>query len=228
MAESTLTVSRQARRPRPSHRLLTRVHVIVPGVAFAIALPFAVLLRAATYLHVERAWPTWPAVGFAAALTLIVLTLYAAALARWLTGRARLRAMAKWVALPLVVAYVGYSLLYVSRVNTKTAEVRSYYTTLQPLLRLALSSWILIDGDLVITDAARVPQDYADLGLPVFDRSRHFRQGDGWVHAADLRTIGRSRWRNWLTEKYFHVLGFATLRHVGTADHLHVALRRVP
>lgn len=226
--DSTVTVSRVSRRRRRPRRLLRRLGIAAVALALAVAVPFAALLRISTYLYAERAWPTWTALGLAAACALVVLTLYAAAVSRWLTGRARLVAMAKWVALPLVLAYTGYAMLYVSRINTKTPDVRSYYTTLQPLLRLALSSWILIDGDLVITDAARVPEDYAAMGLPLFERSRHFRQDDGWVHAADLRTIGRSRVRNWLTEQYFRMLGFATLRHVGTADHLHVALRRAP
>ena len=52
----------------------------------------------------------------------------------------------------------------------------------------------------------------------------HFRQRDGWVHALDMRTIGHGTVRNWLTAAYFRLLGFRTLRHVGTADHLHVSL----
>jgi hypothetical protein len=60
--------------------------------------------------------------------------------------------------------------------------------------------------------------------LPVFEASLHFRQRDGYVHAMDLRTIGRGAVRNWTTAVYFRVLGFRTLRHVGTADHLHVSL----
>jgi len=40
----------------------------------------------------------------------------------------------------------------------------------------------------------------------------------------DLRTIGRSERRNRLTAAYFQLMGFRTLRHLGTADHLHVSL----
>jgi len=52
----------------------------------------------------------------------------------------------------------------------------------------------------------------------------HARQRDGWAHAVDLRTIGRSAIVNLLVEWYFRAMGFRTLRHVGTADHLHVEL----
>jgi hypothetical protein len=44
------------------------------------------------------------------------------------------------------------------------------------------------------------------------------------VHAVDLRTIGRAEWKNVLLNWYFRSMGFRTLRHVGTADHLHVSL----
>ncbi len=62
------------------------------------------------------------------------------------------------------------------------------------------------------------------MGLPVYERSLHFEQADGYIHAMDLRTLGRGEWRNRLMELYFRTLGFRTLRHVGTADHLHVSL----
>ena len=91
-------------------------------------------------------------------------------------------------------------------------------------MRVALSTFILADDDLVITDVARTPADYVAMGLPVRDASHHYRQRDGYVHAIDLRTIGRPQWRNWITQQYFRTMGFRTLRHVGTADHLHVGL----
>jgi hypothetical protein len=62
------------------------------------------------------------------------------------------------------------------------------------------------------------------MGLPVNDGTLHYRQRDGWAHAVDLRTNGRGEVVNRLVELYFRVMGFRTLRHVGTADHLHVEL----
>ncbi len=75
-----------------------------------------------------------------------------------------------------------------------------------------------------MTDLGRTPADYVAMGLPVLEQSFHYRQVDGYVHAMDLRTADRGAARNWLTQAYFRLLGFRTLRHVGTADHLHVSL----
>jgi hypothetical protein len=62
------------------------------------------------------------------------------------------------------------------------------------------------------------------MGLPVFENSLHFEQESGYVHAVDLRTIGQSEFRNLMLEYSFRLLGFRTLRHTGTADHLHVEI----
>jgi hypothetical protein len=96
------------------------------------------------------------------------------------------------------------------------------YTATHPLLRMALSTLILVDHDAVITDLARKPDDYRRMGLPVNQESLHYRQADGWVHAVDLRT--RPGLKSLLVQWYFDVMGFDTLRHVGTHDHLHVSL----
>ena len=77
----------------------------------------------------------------------------------------------------------------------------------------------------VITDAGRSAEDYYAMGLPVNEASLHFEQEDGFVHALDLRTNGRPEWRNRAVEMAFWALGFHSLRHVGTADHLHLSLR---
>jgi len=58
-------------------------------------------------------------------------------------------------------------------------------------------------------------------------RSKHYEQPDGWVHAVDLRTKSNGEIRNRAVQLYFEVMGFSTLRHVGTADHLHVQMRRL-
>jgi hypothetical protein len=160
----------------------------------------------------------------AALLTIGLVTLYASWLVRTLTARPPVLLLAKWVALPLVVCYCGFSLLYLSRVNAKP-DARAYYSSVHPLLRLALSTWILVDDRLVVTDMRRAREDYAKMGLPVNETSLHYRQADGWVHAVDLRTADRGWFRNRLVQLYFWGMGFNTLRHVGTADHLHVDLR---
>ena len=76
----------------------------------------------------------------------------------------------------------------------------------------------------MVTDLGRTAEDYLKMGLPVNETSLHFKLDDRFVHALDLRTVGRTEWRNRLTAGYFRLMGFRTLRHVGTADHLHVSL----
>ena len=189
-----------------------------------IALPFIVLVRGATFFYEHGQVPAWLAVLVAALLTIGLVTLYARWLLRKFKGRPPVMLLAKWVALPLVLFYCAFSLLYLSRVNAKP-EMRDYYTAVHPLLRLALSTWILVDDKLVVTDMRRAREDYGTMGLPINETSLHYRQRDGWVHAVDLRTANRGWFRNRLTQVYFWAMGFSTLRHVGTADHLHVGLR---
>jgi hypothetical protein len=189
-----------------------------------VALPFVVLVRGAVFFYEYGSVPSWLALSVSALLTIGLVTLYASWLLRKFTGRPPVLLLAKWVALPLVVAYCGFSLLYLSRVNAKP-DVRAYYGTVHPLLRLALSTWILVDDKLVVTDMRRAREDYARMGLPVNETSLHYRQADGWVHAVDLRTADRGWFRNRLVQLYFWGMGFNTLRHVGTADHLHVDIR---
>jgi hypothetical protein len=139
-------------------------------------------------------------------------------------GRALVSRRPKWVATPLVLFYCSYSLLYIASVNAKSEPVRAYYRSVHPLLRLSLSTLILIDRDMLITDAGRQPEDYTRMGLRTNSRTRHYRQADGWIHAVALRTTGRGAIKNRGVQLYFWLMGFETLRHVGTADHLHVEL----
>ena len=193
-------------------------------IAGFVALPFVVLIGGAVWLYRVQAIPTWLALAISGILAAGLLTAYAAGTCQRLTGEARLRFVFTRLALPLIVFYCGYTLLYLSSVNTKTEEVRRYYTTVHPLLRVALSTAVPFDRDIVVTDTRRELSDYARMGLPPFDNSLHFPQSSGYVHAVDLRTVGRARWKNLTMVAYFRLLGFRTLRHVGTADHLHVSL----
>src|SRR5256712_6019595 len=125
-------------------------------------------------------------------------------------GGRRLGARARAGALPLVLAYCGYALAYLSAANAKSERVRAYYTSLHPLLRLALSTLIFADRDIVITDLARGPADYSDMGLATNHASPHYRQRDGYGHAADLRTAGRGEVRNRLGQLLLLVIGVGT------------------
>jgi hypothetical protein len=125
----------------------------------------------------------------------------------------------------IVIAYSGYALVYVASANVKSEDIQAQYSAIHPLLRVAASSLILVDPSAVITDAGRSAEDYYTMGLPVNEASLHFEQEDGFVHALDLRTNGHPEWRNRAVEMAFWALGFHSLRHVGTADYLHLSLR---
>src|SRR3989454_12318387 len=155
-------------------------------IALIIALPFMVLVRGSVFIYEHGTRSVWLAVLTAALLTGGVITAYAVWIARKLMrrgvrgGRALVIPVAKWVALPLVLFYCGYSLLYLASVNAKSDPVHAYYRSVHPLLRLAPSTAILLGRDILITDAGRVPEDYSRMGLPANSRTRHYKQADGW------------------------------------------------
>lgn len=190
----------------------------------ALVLPFVVLLRASTLVY-ATGWPgTWLALAAGALLTFLLLAGYVLWAGRRLQGRVNVpRRLLQGLAI-LVCAWCVYGVVFLSGANAKTEAVRVEYRSLHPLLRMAVGTLVLVDGDLLVTDAGRALEDYAAMGLPPNEASLHLEQADGWAHALDLRTAGRSRVRNTLTRLYFAAMGFRTLRHVGTADHLHVSL----
>lgn len=192
-------------------------------IAGATLLPVVALIGTSVGLH-SRGYGTLAAVAGGAAVGLGILAIAAASISHSLTGRARIGTLSRWVALPAVLLWCGYALLHFERANAKTDEVRGAYTSLHPILRLAVSTAILADGALVVTDARRSADDYRRMGLPIFDRTMHYRQANGWVHAVDVRTIGHGELRNLAVAAYFRAVGLRVVRHVGTADHLHVEL----
>ena len=195
-------------------------------LAAIAALP-AVFVRVAVDTH-AMGYSTVASVAVGATVVLVALTALVAAISRRLTGRASFWSLMRWVALPAVVLWSAYSLFYLSQSNAKTAGVKSAYPSLHPVLRLAVSSAIVADGDLVVTDARRTAADYRRMGLPVFERTMHYPQRDSWVHAVDVRTIGHGAVRNFALAWYFRAIGLRVVRHVGTADHLHVELPVAP
>jgi hypothetical protein len=192
-----------------------------------VALPFLLYVRASVYLYRHGAHP-WLAILLSAILTLGIVSGLVILIARRFRRRARVPPLVKWAALPVVFTWCVYAAFYLSRVNVKSDDVRAYYSALNPILRVALSTIVLVDPDLVVTDMGRVPANYRRMGLAVNDRTKHYRQSNGWVHAVDLRTRGRGEIRNRVVQLYFWSMGFSTLRHVGTADHLHVQLATRP
>lgn len=186
--------------------------------------PFVVLIRTSIHLYADFQLNGWIALSAGVLATVILLTAYVLFLAfrynqQWHTNKYIRRGIAL-----LVAAYTLYGLLYYSGMNTKTEQVRSYYRTLHPIMRVALSTATFADSDIVVTDIRRRPADYAAMGLPRNPQSLHYVQSNGYVHAVDLRTKHRAEWKNWLMETGMNVMGLQTLRHVGTEDHLHVYL----
>ena len=190
-----------------------------------VMLPFFLLIRTSLHLHLAEGWPVWLSLALGAALMTTMLAGYAAWLTQRFTGSRRISRLALGSLTVLVVCYSTFALLYLSRTNAKSEEIRSFYGSVHPILRVAVGTLILVNGDLILTDTKRTPGDYAAMGLRPRPRSLHFQQPDGYVHAVDLRTVGRAEWRNGLIRAYFALMGFPTLRHVGTSDHLHVSLQ---
>ncbi|MDX1429113.1 MAG: hypothetical protein R3282_02445 [Rhodothermales bacterium] len=193
-------------------------------VVVAALVPFLLLIKLSVWMYLEMQVPAYAALGVGATGVLLLLIVYSAIVSYRISGRLRVSSRLGKALGALVAVFCCYSLLFISAGNVKTEAVRSTYTSLHPLLRLAVSTLVIADGDAVVTDAARSREDYARMGLPVNERSLHFRQRSGYVHAVDLRTNDRAKFRNALVSWYFKAMGFTTLRHVGTADHLHVSL----
>jgi hypothetical protein len=198
--------------------------VVAFWVALA-ALPFVLLIRGGVLAY--RVWDlgTWPSLALSAIATASLLAIYASwACRRLRTGRGPRRILVRG-AFGVALAYVVYTLVFIASANVKSDDVRAEYRSMHPILRVASSALILVDPAAIVTDAGRTPLDYRRMGLAPAEASLHFVQADGYVHALDLRTEGRSEVRNRATQLTFWMLGFHTLRHVGTADHLHVSLR---
>ena len=222
----TRSTTRSATR-RPWWRLTTD-DVAAATIALArglliIAIPFLVYVRGSVELY-NRGLTPWLAVFGGLLLTLGVVIGLAAWISRRYHGRARVLTAVRWVAVPTVVVWCAYGVFHLSSDNVKSEDVRAYFSEVHPVLRVALATAILADPTMMVTDLGRVAADYPRMGLPVNERTKHYRQRNGWVHAVDLRTRERGEIRNRLLQFYFWTMGFYTLRHVGTADHLHVQL----
>jgi hypothetical protein len=194
------------------------------ALVVAVALPFLVLVRTSVFLYQEYSIYHWLSLAGGAAATVILLLIYAFLIRKRIRLKGGTPAWITRSVVALVLVYCGYALVYISGSNVKSVELRSTYRSLHPIMRVAVSTLVLVDREMVITDTERQPEDYERMGLPARERSLHYQQETGYAHAVDLRTIGRSQWKNWLVATYFRAMGFRTLRHVGTADHLHVSL----
>jgi hypothetical protein len=120
--------------------------------------------------------------------------------------------------------YVGYCCFVFVDSNSKTEQVAKEHSTLHPVLRISMGFILLVDKESVVTDISREKSDYKKMGLPSAERSNHYIQDSGYVHAFDMRTNNRGYFRNATLQLYFWLCGLKTLRHVGTSDHLHVSI----
>lgn len=191
-----------------------------------LLLPFVGLVRGAVAAHVHLGVPGWLSVLFGTALCAIALAALAERFASPLVGPTRRRRRAMMLAAPAALALTIYSVAWLSLSHAKSEAIAARWPKLHPALRLAVGTVRLADRRIVVTDIDRQRGDYARMGLPARRRSPHYAQPDGWVHAVDLRTLGRGELRNRLGQLYFELMGFDTLRHGGTGDHLHVAMPR--
>ncbi len=187
-------------------------------------LPFFILIRTSIFLNLSFGWNGWLALGGGMLATVLVLLLYVLFLFRRTSNKRLLLKFSLAGLGTLVLAFCFYGVMYLSSVNTKSDEVRQVYRSMHPILRIAIATTTLADSDLVITDIQRTPADYAAMGIPLNKHSLHYTQPSGYVHAIDLRTIGQSELRNFLLQTTLRMMGLKTIRHVGSADHLHVAL----
>ncbi len=221
--KAAATPAEPARRFNPFTWLIKSIVTLI----VVVALPFLLLVRVSLYLNVDQQMNVWLAVAAGVGATTLVLLIYSALLRRKFMGTFAVTGRMTKMLLLLVVVYSGYSLMYLSGTNVKSEEVKSTYLSLHPALRIATSTLVLADRSLVVTDMGRTPADYRAMGLPVLENSLHYEQENGYVEAVDIRTQGKPEWVNQLVRFYFWAMGFNTLRHTGTADHLHVSVPQV-
>ncbi len=193
-----------------------------------LVFPFILLIRGAVYFHDAHQLSPYLAIAGGVLLTVVALFVYFSFLYGKLSGKFGNSGSIKRrfiIAFLFVFLYAMHGIFYYSGENMKNPELKNEITEVHPILRLSVSTVIHLDKELIITDANRVPEDYKKMGLKSIKNSLHYKQSTGYAHALDLRTNNRSELRNTLLINYFRLMGFRTLRHVGTADHLHISLK---
>lgn len=186
--------------------------------------PFFLLIKTSIYLNIDQGLNGWVSLFGGIGATVAILLVYVVTLFRKVKNKKLIFRYGLGGVGALVGGFCLYGLLYVSSVNAKSDSVKEVYRSLHPILRVAVATTTLAEGDLVITDIKRSTEDYTKMGLPINQSSLHFPQPDGYVHAIDLRTKGHSEFRNFMLSNSLRLMGFKTLRHVGSADHLHISL----
>lgn len=208
-------------------KLAKKLLIRLLQLSLLLIFPFVLLVRVAVWLHDHYAFQGWFCMLLGAMVAAVILFAYVNYLYDYYIGKAlNTRVLQRNYAIVLIIVliYCFNSIWSISAANVKEADVRQEFRSLHPVLRLGISTLILIDKNLILTDAERKPEDYRDMGLPSKRYSLHYAQSTGYAHAVDIRTKGHSWLRNKLIESYFRLMGFNTLMHAGTAEHLHISL----
>ena len=199
----------------------------ISKIIIILVFPFILLIRGAVEFHEQFHLSPFLSIIAGILVTAILLFFYLTIFYSHYSGNfgslkgVKIRLLA---AVLITTLYATHGIFYLSTGNLKNTEVKNEINKVHPILRLSVSTIIILDSDLIITDGKRVPEDYKKMGLKEKKHSLHYRQSNGYAHALDLRTNGRSVVRNFLLKNYFKLMGFRTLRHVGTDDHLHISL----
>lgn len=204
-----------------------KVIFFVIKLIIIVICPFIVLIRGAVYLHCSSNVLPMLCVLVAAFFTIIIVFTYLSFISDlFVTGTDNFSDVKRrlLISFVLVSLYVIQGMFYISGSNLKSSDLRSELRKVHPILRLSVSTLIHFDKTLIITDSNRLPEDYKKMGLRQPSHSLHYKQSTGYSHAIDLRTQRRTAFKNFLVQNYFRIMGFRTLRHTGTADHLHISL----
>ena len=152
--------------------------VRILGFIAILALPFLLFIRGAVWIHIHHRPGAYLSLVSSMILTSICLFLYFTfiynKLFRKIGDRDSLFRRLIF-SIGLVVAYGVYGLITLSDANTKGQEVKQEYQSLHPILRLSISTLVLFDPDLIVTDASRMPEDYLKMGLKKKNQSLHFQ-----------------------------------------------------
>ena len=194
------------------------------AAVFVIVLPFMLFLKLGTFLYLNEWAGSWTSVFYSITATAVVVTATLLLLFRKII-RSLKAAKRLFISVAVLILLIcGFGLISISQERVKHPEDYKTYTQLHPWLRLASATAFIWDDELLLTDTRRTRSDYLNMGLTPYSASLHYMQESGFVHAIDIRTLGRSRFQNAVTQLYYRALGFRVIRHTGTADHIHVEI----
>lgn len=200
------------------------IYQIFQWIFFLLA-PFILLIRGSVLLHNSYSLGPWLSIGLSVLGTSFLMLIYFSFIYDKVTGKIGSLRGRFFLMILAVGTFVGHGIFFMSGANMKTDAVAKEINEVHPILRLAVSTLVHLDDGLIVTDANRKPEDYKKMGLKSIKNSLHYQQNSGYSHALDLRVNGRSERRNYLLKSYFWLMGFNTLRHHGTGDHLHISIQ---